>query len=107
MKIYYDKFNISKLKENVQYKSQEFIEADDRDLYENKIDLSKCDIFSLGITVYRLMTIRQINSLPTNGEFWYQLRNNAVPFLDDIYSKELTQLVRKMLDQDPLLRPSA
>lgn len=39
-------------------------------------DLTKCDIFSLGISVYEIVT--QI-PLPANGEYWHQLRHELFP----------------------------
>lgn len=78
------------------------------DVNSNKADLTKADIFSLGITMYELMT-RNVINLPKNGPLWHQLRDNNIPMLDKLgsYSNSLKRLISAMMDADPTKRPSA
>ncbi len=73
-----------------------------------KIDLTKADIFSLGLTVYKLMLRNRI-TLPRNGVGWKKLRNNCIAHLDKLsqFSNSLKRLVLEMLNADPCIRPSA
>ena len=78
------------------------------DVSSNKADLTKADIFSLGITMYELMT-RNVINLPKNGPLWHQLRDNNIPMLEKLgsYSNSLKRLISSMMDSDPAKRPSA
>ena len=78
------------------------------DINTEKADLTKADIFSLGITIYELMT-RNMVVLPKNGPLWHKLRDNNLPALDKLsgYSNSLKRLVSAMMDSDPSKRPSA
>lgn len=78
------------------------------DINNEKVDLTKADIFSLGITIYELMT-RNILTLPKNGQIWHQLRDNNIPYIDKLpgYSNSLKRLVTAMMDTDASKRPSA
>lgn len=78
------------------------------DVSSNKADLTKADIFSLGITMYELMT-RNVINLPKNGQLWHQLRDNNIPMLEKLgsYSNSLKRLISSMMDSDPAKRPSA
>eukprot|EP00762_Andalucia_godoyi_P001143 ANDGO_01927.mRNA.1 Putative serine/threonine-protein kinase A len=67
---------------------------------------TKCDIWSLGVLLYELMTLRRpfegnsIKDLAANV-----LRNQYKP-VPTFYSKELSELVKKMLVLDPAARPT-
>ena len=63
-------------------------------------DLTKCDLFSLGITGYELLT-RTV--LPQNGPEWHSLRSNdyALAPTKDGISQEITDLIRCLMQQDP------
>ena len=48
-------------------------------LQDGPKDLTKCDIFSLGATVYEICRGRP---LPPNGEEWHSLRSGSLPVLE-------------------------
>jgi len=48
-------------------------------LQDGPKDLTKCDIFSLGATVYEICRGR---ALPPNGEEWHVLRSGTLPALE-------------------------
>lgn len=68
----------------------------------------KCDIWSLGVVVYELMTF----TIPFKGNNIFQLQMNitkgnfALP-PPNLYSKELRELLKELLSHDPKNRPSA
>ena len=64
-------------------------------------DRSKCDIFSLGMTMLELITL---DELPSNGDGWLALRQGKLPPLP--VSAELSSLVASMLAPEPSERPS-
>ena len=68
-------------------------------------DLTKADIFSLGIMMYRLMSNK---ALPLNGEEWINIREGKIN-LEELkdFSNELKEVVLLMIQHDPSLRPSA
>ena len=78
------------------------------DIQKKTVDLTKADIFSLGIAIFELLVQDRL-SLPKNGELWHSLRNNQLSILDSVedYSESLKRLVSKMMSKDPANRPSA
>lgn len=61
----------------------------------------KCDIFSLGATMYELCNRR---ALPSCGAEWHDIRNgNLSPF----WPPSLFNTIRDMMNPDPMRRPSA
>jgi len=56
------------------YLAQELLSKDASDLLP---DLKKCDIFSLGITAYELITLEELEK---NGEEWRTLRNGSIEY---------------------------
>ena len=66
-------------------------------------DLTKCDVFSLGITCYELSSG---NSVKSNGDEWHALRSDTIPF-PDRFPTELIEILKKMMKSNPLNRPSA
>lgn len=68
-------------------------------------DLSKSDIFSLGVMIYELISNQP---LPMKGIEWTNIRRGKIS-LDEFteYSKELRELVLMMIQEDPTRRPSA
>eukprot|EP00956_Cyclotella_meneghiniana_P003055 scaffold3740_cov51-Cyclotella_meneghiniana.AAC.16 len=64
-------------------------------------DLTKCDIFSLGATMYELCLG---HTLPSCGEEWHNLRNGK---LTAFWPPSLYQITREMMHPDPAKRPSA
>lgn len=73
----------------------------------NQEDLTKSDIFSLGITMYEVCSRKK---LPANGQQWQDLRNGLIVFDGDGVSptsNDMQQIVRQMMCQDFRGRPSA
>jgi len=70
------------------------------------IDLKKSDIFSLGISIYEMITLE---SLPENGEEWHNLRNGKLDRMFNAkgYSSHLKSLVASMMLRDYESRPTA
>lgn len=70
------------------------------------MDLTKADIFSLGATIYELLIGED---LPNNGEEWHAIREGDLPkmMLKQDFSKQLKDLIRRMMKLDPKERPSA
>lgn len=66
-------------------------------------DLTKCDIFSLGITLYE---ISNRVTLEINGSQWHALRNHTFSFIIDL-SKELREIIYILLSPLPENRPTA
>lgn len=74
-------------------------------LNEEYGELNKCDIFSLGATLYEICLGRE---LPANGQEWHEIRNGMLdPEALKVYSPSMQELVRLMLQRDPVRRPSA
>ncbi len=72
-----------------------------------QVNLAKCDIFSLGLSLYVCATNRE---MPKQGNEWQQLRLNITHYLHSIShcSNQLNELLLgRMCNVDPNLRPSA
>ena len=75
-----------------------------RDLLESTPeDLTKCDIFSLGITLYETCIGRP---LPLCGQDWQDLRDGKFSKPFDI-NPTLYLIIKQMMHPDPFKRPSA
>ena len=75
----------------------------------NPVD-SKCDIFSLGMTIFYLMSFNlPLNSKIVEDKILRNYNENILNYFKglDIYSIELRNLVMKMIDEDPGKRPSS
>lgn len=79
------------------------------------VDMSKVDVFSLGILVYELMRSKaqfiEDEALPTNAKEWNAIRFQSEAFLNDYgqcnYSSELKRIVSQCLSLTPSERPSS
>lgn len=72
-----------------------------------QLNLAKCDIFSLGLTLYVCGTNRE---MPKQGNAWQQLRSNISEYLPAIAhctSQFNELLLGRMCNVDPYQRPSA
>ena len=67
------------------------------------IFLSQCDIFSIGVTLYEVISGR---TLPVCGEEWQNLRNGKVPTVPGAMPC-LNAIIKEMMHPDPEKRPSA
>lgn len=66
---------------------------------------SAADIFSVGITLYEVVTGYD---LPGEGSSWRKLRQGCIEFPDDaVISDDLQGLICDMMNPDPTKRPSA
>ncbi|KAL9186293.1 hypothetical protein ACHAXT_005531 [Thalassiosira profunda] len=74
-----------------------------KDLLDNPKDLTKCDIFSIGVTLYEVISGR---TLPVCGEEWQNLRNGKVPTVPGAMPC-LNAIIKEMMHPDPEKRPSA
>ena len=66
-------------------------------------DLTKCDIFSLGITCYEISSGISVKGC---GDEWHALRSDCIPFPDN-FPTELTGILKKMMQSNPQNRPEA
>ncbi|XP_077289858.1 wee1-like protein kinase [Arctopsyche grandis] len=72
-------------------------------LQEDLSNLTKADIFALGLTIYEA---GGGGPLPKNGQEWHDIRNGRLPDLPNC-SQELNLLIKNMIGIDPTKRPSA
>jgi wee1-like protein kinase len=75
-----------------------------RDLLQDDApDNFKCDIFSLGISIYELASGRP---LPKEGDAWRELREGHVPALPYGYSNQFRRMLARMMHPIAFSRPS-
>ena len=67
----------------------------------------KTDIYSLGLTIFNLMTFKLPFELKVDMNQRYYREPNGVSINEEIYSEELINLVMKMIKEDPNDRPTA
>ncbi|KAH6757330.1 WEE1-like kinase [Perilla frutescens var. hirtella] len=72
-------------------------------LNENYDNLDKVDIFSLGASIYELV---KGSPLPESGPHFLHLREGKLPLLPG-HSIQFQNLIKAMMDADPVRRPSA
>lgn len=77
------------------YMSMELLSGD-------KSDLRKCDIFSLGATLYEICLGR---NLPMNGQEWSDIREGKLSALHNT-SDDMVNIISQMLDPSPSKRPT-
>lgn len=74
-----------------------------KELLNTFSDLSKVDIFALGLTLYEAAGG---GPLPKNGEEWHSIREGKLKPLPHL-STEFINLIKKMIHPEPECRPSA
>jgi serine/threonine protein kinase len=67
------------------------------------VDRDRCDIFSLGATMYRICLGRE---LPGSGDEWNDIRNGTLDELDGTHP-EMKRFIAEMMHPDPSCRPTA
>ncbi|XP_057776597.1 wee1-like protein kinase [Salvia miltiorrhiza] len=72
-------------------------------LNENYDNLDKVDIFSLGASIYELV---KGSPLPESGPHFLHLREGKLPLLPG-HSMQFQNLIKAMMDANPVRRPSA
>ncbi|CAF4957315.1 unnamed protein product [Pieris macdunnoughi] len=72
-------------------------------LQENFNHLPKADIFAFGLTLFEAAGG---SALPKNGQEWHDIRDGKLPDLPKV-SREFNELLKKMVDPNPLNRPTA
>ncbi len=110
IKALYDRNDINTLREgDSRYMAKELLQDfDGKEVMNKSAELIKCDIFSLGLTIYKIMMGNDYK-LPLNGDLWQKLRNDQIPHLEKLnnFSNSLKRLVLQMLRADPSKRPTA
>jgi wee1-like protein kinase len=79
------------------YMSMELLSGD------NRSDLTKSDIFSLGITMYEICLGRQ---LPMNGPEWHDIRAGKLSPLPGT-DRDMANIIQRMIDPNPMNRPAS
>ena len=69
----------------------------------HSVDRARCDIFSLGATMYRICLGRE---LPGSGDEWNDIRNDKLDQLEGTHP-ELKRYIAEMMHSDPSKRPAA
>lgn len=72
-------------------------------LREDYSDLTKADVFALGLTIFEACGG---GPLPKNGPNWHSIRDGKIRKLSR-YSEYLNELITAMTSLDPTERPSA
>lgn len=93
----------------------ELHEGDARYLPEELLNSSyrdhTADIFSLGLSIYEICSVPQLDILPYEGQLWHDLRSGNLIDLtrpeNGSRSPELFQLILSCIQSSPSLRPTA
>jgi NIMA (never in mitosis gene a)-related kinase len=67
---------------------------------------SKCDVWSLGVLLFEMATFNYPYSARNARDLSVKVCTAKVPNLTDTYSRELSDIVHRMLTHNPLQRPS-
>lgn len=86
---------LSVMEGDCRYMSPELLNDDYR-------DLTKSDIFSLGIMIYEILSNK---SLPKSGDEWIKIREGKINMSSTYF--DLESIIRKMINNDYNKRPSA
>eukprot|EP00912_Choanoflagellata_sp_UC4_P000939 UC4_evm2s577 len=80
-----------------------YLPKDVWDLGDGNVDLSKIDMYSLGISLYEAATL---HVLPKNGEDWQALREGKLPTMPN-RTRNFCDLVKTLMDKTPENRLTA
>merc|ERR1719266_1605195 len=72
----------------------------------NRELLAKADIFSLGLTLFEAASLRELPKNSLEDLEYENLKAGQLPYLEG-YSKDFNNLLKAMVNPDPLARPSA
>ena len=93
--------NISPEEGDCRYMAPEFLQME-----VDPLKLSKADIFSLGLTLYEAASLKNMPKNSYDDSNYENIRKGKLPYLDD-FSTKFNDIINKMINQDPMMRPSA
>ncbi|KAH3839809.1 serine/threonine-protein kinase Nek4-like isoform X2 [Dreissena polymorpha] len=76
------------------------------ELFSNKPYNHKSDVWALGCCVYEMMTLKHAFNAKDMNSLVYKILKGKMPPMPRQYSRELVDLIRSMLHQDPGKRPT-
>ncbi|XP_052780747.1 serine/threonine-protein kinase Nek4-like isoform X2 [Mya arenaria] len=76
------------------------------ELFSNKPYNHKSDVWALGCCVYEMMTLKHAFNAKDMNSLVYKILRGKMPPMPRQYGKDLVDLVRNMLHQDPSKRPT-
>jgi len=83
------------------YMAPEFLEME-----VDRSRLTKADIFSLGLTVFEAACLRPLPKNSLDDPNYENIKRGDLPYMDR-YSKDFNNLVKSLVNPDPISRPSA
>ncbi len=76
------------------------------ELFSNKPYNHKSDVWALGCCVYEMATLKHAFNAKDMNSLVYKILRGKMPLMPKIYSPELVNLIKAMLNQNPDKRPS-
>ncbi|XP_070558471.1 serine/threonine-protein kinase Nek4-like isoform X2 [Ptychodera flava] len=76
------------------------------ELFSNKPYNHKSDVWALGCCVYEMSTLKHAFNARDMNSLVYKILRGKMPAMPRMYSQELTDLIKAMLQQNPERRPS-
>jgi len=76
------------------------------ELFSNRPYNYKSDIWALGCCTFEIMTLRHAFNAKDMNSLVYKILQRKIPKLPDLYSNELCELIKGMLNQEADKRPS-